>query len=369
MITPQDYPFMARAIALAKQGWYSTSPNPRVGCVIVKQDRIIGEGWHERAGSPHAEVHALAQAGLNAKDATAYVSLEPCSHHGRTPPCAMALVKAGVARVVYAMQDPNPDVSGRGLNLLREAGIEVDGPLLELDAKALNPGFIRRMIENMPLVIAKQGASLDGRTAMASGESQWITGPEARADVQKLRAASCAIVTGIGTVLKDDPQLTVRDEALAVNGIVRQPLRVVIDSRLRIPLAAKILQEPGQCMVVHAFDHAEKQQQLAAIGVECVKIVGVNGQVDLKAMLSYLAQRQCNQVMIEAGQQLVGAMQKAQLIDEYWLYMAPTLLGHLAQPLMQLPLDNMSEQQRFTLKDVRRIGDDVRFQLSFNRGA
>lgn len=363
MITSADYPFMAQAIQLARLGENSTSPNPRVGCVIVKNGQIIGEGWHQRAGTAHAEVHALNAAGKAAEGATVYVSLEPCSHYGRTPPCAKALIDAKVARVVYGMQDPNPEVSGRGVELLKAAGIDVAGPLLEADAKALNVGFIRRMQKGVPYVIAKQAASLDGRTAMASGESQWITGPEARADVQKLRAASCAIVTGIGTVLKDDPALTVRDESLAVEGVLRQPLRVVVDSRLRIPVSAKILSAPGRCIVVHAFDHADKQQQLAAIGVECVKLSTANGEVDLTELVAYLGKLQCNQVMVEAGQTLVGALQQAQLVDEFWLYMAPTLLGHLAQPLMQLPLNEMTEQQRLTLKDIRRIGNDVRFRL------
>lgn len=364
MISPADYPMMVRAVQLARLGWYSTSPNPRVGCVLVNaQQQIIGEGWHQKAGSAHAEVHALNAAGRAAKGATAYVSLEPCSHHGKTPPCAEALIKAGVARVVYGMQDPNPQVAGRGIALLKAAGIDVDGPLLEADARALNEGFIQRMTTNRPRVIAKLASSLDGRTAMASGDSQWITGSQARADVQKLRAESCAMMTGIGTVLQDNPQLNVRDAQLAVNGELRQPLRVVLDSRLRIPLTANILAVPGQCLVVHAFDHQQKQQDLAALGVECIKLANDKGQVDLPAVIDELARRQCNQLMIEAGQQLTGAFQQAGLIDELWLYMAPTLLGSQAQPLMHLPLNNMNEQQQWQLNDIRRIGNDVRWRL------
>src|SRR5690554_444728 len=365
MINLNDHPFMASAITLARRGLYSTSPNPRVGCIIVNQQgEIVGQGWHEKAGLGHAEINALKAAGTQAKGATAYVSLEPCSHHGKTPPCAEALIKAGISRVVYGMQDPNPAVAGRGIALLKAAGITVDGPLLEADANALNTGFIQRMQTGKPLVISKLASSLDGRTAMASGESQWITGPQARADVQKLRAASCAMITGIGSVLLDDPQLNVRDENLAVNGELRQPLHVIVDSRLRIPLKAKILAGPGRCLVIHAFDHEEKEQALNAIGVECLTLAKDDGQVDLNALIAYVGEHQCNQSMVEAGAKLNGAMQQLGLIDSLWLYMAPTLLGHLAQPLMHLPLSTMAEQHRWQLGDIRQIGNDVRWHLT-----
>lgn len=363
MILPIDYSFMAHAIQLAKKGWFTTSPNPRVGCLIVKEGEILGEGWHEKAGCAHAEVNALKAAGDNSKGATAYVSLEPCSHTGKTPPCAKALIEAGISRVVFGMQDPNPAVAGRGLQMLKDAGIEVIGPVLEADAKSLNRGFIQRMQSNKPWVFSKIACSLDGRTAMASGESKWITGPEARADVQRLRAESCAIITGVGTVLKDDPQINVRDQQFALNGNIRQPLRVIIDSRLRTPLDAKILTAEGKCLIIHAFEHPDKQQALATKGIECVKLADKNGQVDLALVIDWLAAQQCNQVMIEAGQTLNGAFAQAGLIDEYIIYMASTLLGSQAQPMMRLPLEQMSQQKRLKIKELRQIGCDVRWNL------
>lgn len=354
---------MAKAIQLAKKAWYHTTPNPRVGCLIVKSNTIIGEGWHERAGLAHAEINALHAAGANAQGATAYVSLEPCSHTGKTPPCADALINAGIARVVYGMQDPNPAVAGRGLQRLKDAGIDVVGPILEADAKALNKGFVQRMQTGKPFVFSKVACSLDGRTAMASGESQWITGPQARTDVQRLRAESCAIITGIATVLADDPQLTVRDQQYAAQDTIRQPLRVIVDSRLRIPLDAKILQAPGKCLVVHAFEHGEKQQALSRLGVECVKLTNADGQVDLLKLIELLGEKQCNHVMLEAGKTLNGAFLQAKLIDELHIYMASTLLGSQAQPLALLPFTNMSEQQRWHIADLRRIGNDVHWHL------
>lgn len=363
MSLANDHFFMAKAIQLAKKAWYHTSPNPRVGCVIVKNQQIIGEGWHEKAGLAHAEINALRAAGKQARGATAYVSLEPCSHTGKTPPCANALIEAGIARVVYGMQDPNPAVAGAGLKRLQEAGIEVYGPVLEADAKALNKGFIHCMQHNKPWVFSKIACSLDGRTAMASGESQWITGQEARADVQRLRAESCAIITGISTVLADNPQLNVRDQRYAFQGTIRQPLRVIIDSRLRLPLDAKIVTTPGQCLVIHASDNSEKQQALVKQGVECIKLANANGQVDLAKVIELLAEKQCNTVMVEAGKTLNGALIQAGLIDELHIYMASTFLGSQAQPLAQLNLAQMSEQKRWKIADLRRIGDDVHWRL------
>ena len=358
-----DLAWMAQAMALARRGRYGTSPNPAVGCVLVRNGQRIGEGWHRQAGGPHAEIHALQAAG-DARGATAYVTLEPCSHHGRTPPCADALVAAGIARLVYGMQDPNPAVAGRGLARLAAAGIAVHGPLLEADAQALNTGFIHRMRSGLPYVIGKSAASLDGRTAMASGESQWITGPAARADVQKLRAASCAILTGIGTVLQDDPQLTVRDATLAEAGLpLRQPLRVIVDSRLRIPLSARVLAGPGQALVVYATAAADNIRALQAAGVECLQLAGADGRVDLPALLAELGRRQVNQLMVEAGSGLTGSLVQQGLLNEWWLYMAPTVLGSQAQPLAGLSLSQMAEQRRWQIRDIRRIGDDVRWQL------
>jgi diaminohydroxyphosphoribosylaminopyrimidine deaminase/5-amino-6-(5-phosphoribosylamino)uracil reductase len=354
---------MARALELARLGLYSTSPNPRVGCVLVKQGQVMGEGWHAKAGCAHAEVNALVAAGDNARGATAYVTLEPCAHTGKTPPCADALIRAGVATVVYAMRDPNPLVAGKGLARLQEAGITVLGPILEADARALNPGFIQRMETGKPWVFAKAASSLDGRTAMQSGESQWITGTAARGDVQKLRARSCAIVTGVGTVMQDDPALTVRDMALSLMDELRQPLRVIVDSQLQTPLHARILQLPGKVLVVYAQASVEKQAQFAGAGIETQCLANSEGKVDLQAMMRELAKRQCNEVMVESGAKLLGALLREQLVDELYLYMAPTLLGSNARPLAALPFEHMHQQLRFTIKDMRKVGEDVRWQL------
>ncbi len=360
---------MARAIQLARNGWYSTSPNPRVGCVLVKNDRIIGEGWHKVAGDGHAEVNALVSARATSPSdimgATAYVTLEPCSHFGRTPPCADALIAAGIVKVVFGMRDPNPQVAGQGLERLHAAGIEVLGPVLEQDAKHLNAGFIQRMETGKPRVFAKAASSIDGRTAMQSGESQWITGVAARVDVQKLRAGSCAIVTGVGTVLQDNPALTVRDESLSAAGLpLRQPLRVIVDSHLQTPREAKILQQPGKALLVYAQASPERIEEFTAIDIETLCLCNAEGKVDLQELIVELANRQCNEVMLEAGAKLFGAFLKAQLIDEIYLYMAPTLLGSNARPLAALPIENMNEQIRFDVKDMRKVGDDVRWQLT-----
>lgn len=357
---------MARAIQLARRGLYSTSPNPRVGCVLLKNGKIIGEGFHQQAGRGHAEVNALAaarEAGCDVAGATAYVTLEPCSHHGKTPPCADALVAAGVRRVVIGMLDPNPLVSGRGIARLADAGIEVHAPLLEDEARALNPGFIKRMETGLPWVFAKTASSLDGRTAMRSGESQWITGPAARADVQKLRARSCAIVTGMGTVREDNPALTVRDESLALPGmLLRQPLRVILDSQLRIDPAAKILEQPGNVLLVHASDNPAKQAELNGKGVETVQLANAEGRIDLQALLQELAGRQCNEVMLESGATLLGAFLQAGLVDELVCYQAPCLLGSDARPLAELPLTAMAEKIALDILSIRQVGDDIRIQ-------
>lgn len=360
-----DRRLMARAVQLAARGLYTTEPNPRVGCVLAKDGQIVGEGWHVRAGDGHAEVNALAQAGDAAQGATAYVTLEPCSHVGKTPPCADALVKAGVSRVVAAMQDPNPQVAGQGLARLRAAGISVDCGLLEAESRALNPGFIQRMQKNLPWVRLKLAMSMDGRTAMASGESQWITGPEARADVQRLRARSGAVVSGADSVLLDDSALTVRaselglDPELSDAAAARQPLRVLIDGRLRVPLDRRLFREAGPVLVVCAesqpSETAYLQQQL-----ELLSLPGPDGKVDLPLLLRELAARGCNEVLVESGAALAGAFWRAGLVDELIVYMAPRLLGSRARPLLELPFDTMAEAMDVEITDMRAIGRDWR---------
>ncbi|SDS82219.1 diaminohydroxyphosphoribosylaminopyrimidine deaminase / 5-amino-6-(5-phosphoribosylamino)uracil reductase [Halopseudomonas sabulinigri] len=360
-----DREWMSRALELAARDLYTTEPNPRVGCVLVQGDALVGEGWHVQAGEGHAEVNALAQAGERARGATAYVTLEPCSHTGKTPPCADALIKAGVSRVVAAMQDPNPLVAGQGLQRLRDAGIAVDCGLLEAQAQALNPGFIKRMQQGLPWVRVKLAMSLDGRTAMASGESKWITGPAARADVQRLRARSGAVISGADSVLLDDSALTVRaselglpdDEAAAA--VQRQPLRVLIDSLRRVPLEQRFFRETGPTLVIStsAEQAAESYQ---AIGSELLALPGDDGKVDLTTVLRTLAERGCNEVLVEAGAALSGAFWRAGLVDELIVYMAPRLLGSQARPLMQLPFESMSEAMDVAVSDMRAIGQDWR---------
>jgi diaminohydroxyphosphoribosylaminopyrimidine deaminase/5-amino-6-(5-phosphoribosylamino)uracil reductase len=350
-----DSRWMAHALHLAERGLYTTSPNPRVGCVLVKDGKVVGEGWHERAGEPHAEVHALRAAGIAARGATAYVTLEPCSHHGRTPPCAEALVAAGVARVVAAMRDPNPLVAGTGIAKLRAAGIAVECGLMEAAACELNAGFISRMTRGNPRVRSKIAASLDGRTALKNGTSQWITGEAARRDVQHWRARSCAVLTGIGTVLADDPRLNVREIPTE-----RQPLRVVLDSELRISSKARILQN-GQTLIYTASPEAARHRALRASGVEVVTLAGADGKVDLPAVMSELAQRGINEVLVEAGRTLNGALLQAGLVDELVLYLAPQLLGDVARGLADLG-EFTQLQQRVNLQwqDVRQVGGDLR---------
>ncbi|WP_236179974.1 bifunctional diaminohydroxyphosphoribosylaminopyrimidine deaminase/5-amino-6-(5-phosphoribosylamino)uracil reductase RibD [Pseudomonas mosselii] len=357
-----DAHYMARAVELARKGLYSTHPNPRVGCVIVRDGEVVGEGWHVRAGEPHAEVHALRQAGERARGACAYVTLEPCSHHGRTPPCADALVKAGVARVVAAMQDPNPQVAGNGLQRLREAGIEVASGVLEAEARALNPGFLKRMVQGLPFVRAKLAMSLDGRTAMASGESQWITGPAARAAVQRLRARSSVVLTSAESVLFDQARMTVRgeelglDDALTTLALSRPPLRVLVDGRLRLPLDAPFFQA-GPALVVTA---AGEDPRYAAAGHELINLPGSEGRVDLPALLRTLAGRGVNEILLEAGAGLVGAFARQGLVDEYQLFVAGTFLGSDARPLLDWPLSKMSEAPRLKITEMRAVGDDWR---------
>ena len=348
-----DSQWMALALRLAERGLFTTSPNPRVGCVLVKDGKVVGEGWHERAGEPHAEVHALRAAGKLARGATAYVTLEPCSHHGRTPPCADALIAAGVKRVVAALQDPNPLVAGRGIARLRAAGIEVDSGLMEATARELNIGFVARMSRGMPWVRSKIAASLDGHTALNNGTSKWITGEAARSDVQHWRARSCAMLTGVGTVLADDPLLNVRIES------GRQPLRVILDSQLRMPPAARIL--GGGALIYTASADTAKCAALQQKGAEVVQLPGTNGQIDLSSVLRDLAQRGCNEVLVEAGRTLNGALLQAGLVDELVLYLAPQLLGDAARGMADLgELTQLQQRVELHWQDVRQVGGDLR---------
>ncbi|MCL7931247.1 bifunctional diaminohydroxyphosphoribosylaminopyrimidine deaminase/5-amino-6-(5-phosphoribosylamino)uracil reductase RibD [Halomonas llamarensis] len=370
--TPDDHYFMARALHLAERGLYTTDPNPRVGCVIVRHGEVVGEGFHARAGEPHAEIHALDAAGTNAEGATAYVTLEPCSHTGRTGPCALALVKAKVARVVVAMVDPNPQVSGRGILLLEEAGVQVDVGLLEADARQLNPGFIARMAQKRPFVRLKMAMSLDGRTAMSSGESQWITGPEARCHVQRLRARSSAVLSGVASVIMDDSRLTLRAEQLQLPNadevVTRQPLRVILDTRLRLPLAAACLSAPGRTLIITTSAHSpEKRAKLEQAGADVqVLPAAEGGRIDLRQLLSWLAENeQVNELLVETGATLAGAMLAADAVDEMQLFVAPTLLGGDARPLFALPgLSKMADQRRLTIHDIRAVGQDWRVVAS-----
>lgn len=363
----QDEIWMARALELARRGRFTTTPNPNVGCVIVRNGELVGEGYHFRAGEPHAEVHALRMAGEKAKGATAYVTLEPCSHHGRTPPCCDALIAAGVSRVVAAMQDPNPEVAGRGLYRLQQAGIEVTHGLMMQEAEAINRGFLKRMRTGFPWVQLKMGASLDGRTAMASGESQWITSPEARRDVQRLRAESSAILSTSATVLADNPSLTVRWQELSQEirtdyalDTLRQPVRVVIDSHNQLTPEHRIISQPGETWLA--------RQQADSLSwpenVEQFTVPRHNGQADLVSLMMLLGRRQINTVWVEAGATLAGALLAAGLVDELIVYMAPKLLGDSARGLCHLPgLAHLADAPAFTFSDIRQVGPDLRLIL------
>ncbi len=350
-----DHGMMARALQLAERALWTTSPNPRVGCVLVRDGEIVGEGWHVRAGEPHAEVHALRAAGERARGATAYVTLEPCSHYGRTPPCAEGLIAAGVSRVVAAMEDPNPLVAGRGLAMLRAAGIDTACGLLAEAAQELNIGFVSRMTRGRPWVRLKTAASLDGKTALNNGVSQWITGPDARRDGHRWRARACAILTGIGTVRDDDPRLDVREVETT-----RQPLRVIVDSRLETPPTARILQG-GPVLLAAAVDDAERANLLKAAGAEILLLPNAAGKVELPALLNALAARGINEVHVEAGWKLNGSLLREGLVDELLLYMAPCLIGHHAAGLFNLPeLSDLAGKRPLSLRDVRQVGGDIR---------
>jgi len=347
---PLDHAMMRRALVLAEKGLYTATPNPRVGCVLVRDGVVVGEGWHENAGAPHAEANALAAAGAAARGATAYVSLEPCNHHGRTPPCAAALVAAGVVRVVAAVRDPNPQARD-GAGTLAAAGVKVEHGLLEEEARELNIGFFSRMTRARPWVRMKIAATLDGRTALADGRSQWITGPEARRDGHHWRARACALLTGIGTVKSDDPRLTVREVETP-----RQPLRVVVDSRVEIPQGARILQAGGQVLLFSAVapKHALK-------GAEQIVLPNPAGKVDLPGLLRELARRGVNELHVEAGFRLNGSLVREGCVDEFLLYLNPSFLGDGAQGMLDLPpFDSLDRRPRLALRSVERLGDDLR---------
>ena len=354
----QDAVFMAKALMLAKKGRYTTAPNPRVGCLLVKNNQIIAEGWHKKTGQGHAEVEALKQV-TDAKGATAYVTLEPCSHHGKTPPCCDALIKAGVSRVVVAMQDPNPLVAGNGLKKLQQAGIDVVCGILEEDAKKINRGFIKRMTQGLPFIRSKLAMSLDGRTAMANGESKWITGDKARADVQYLRAESSAILTGINTILADDPSLNVRLEE-----DVLQPVRVILDTHLKTPINTKMAKLAGRSIILTCCDNEIKKQPLENAGFEVYIVEKKQGRLDLEAVFRLLAKMQINEVLVEAGAVLNGALLESNLVDEWIVYMAPVILGDKGRGLFNMPsLQTMADKKILHLRQTRQVGNDLKLIL------
>ena len=380
MWTAPDYLHMSHALKIARRGLYSTDPNPRVGCVIIRDDIVLAEGWHKKAGQPHAEIEALKKineknASVNATGATCYVSLEPCTHHGRTSPCTEALIAAGIRKVVAATIDPNPLVAGKGMQRLNAAGIETTSGLMEIQARELNPGFEMRMKHGRPFVRCKLAMSLDGKTALSNGESHWISGEEARMDVQKLRARCSAVMTGVRTVLADNPSMNVRspeafgwtDEEWAENG--QQPLRVILDSGLDIPDDAKILNLPGDVIIFHASRDEERKKKLADIGVELVAVDAKRGAGFLKYVLTYLAEeKEINEILLETGWRLSGAMLQTGFVDELIIYLVPTLLGQDAKGMFQLPMiEKMSDRVALNFSDIRMVGQDIRIKATINK--
>lgn len=370
MSNVSDHRYMARALALAYRGLFTTAPNPRVGCVIVRKGHIVGEGWHERVGCAHAEINALARAGEDAQGATAYLTLEPCCHEGRTPPCTDALIRAGMRRVVVAMSDPNPRIAGGGLKQLAAAGIEVYEGIARNEAEQLNPGFIMRMKHGRPFVRCKIAMSTDGRTAMASGESRWITGSAARRDVQYFRARSSVVLTGSGTVSMDNPSLTVRHEDLEAHSPPMQPVRVVLDTSLKIPAQSKLLSPPGRTMIVTGPSRQQPTQHFAKPDVDVIELPTTNERIDLHALMDFLAREEANEVLLEAGPTLNGAMLQAGLIDELVIYVAPVLMGSEARGLFDLPgLERMSQRVGLNVKDIRAVGEDWRITATIQPSA
>lgn len=357
-----DNDMMARALRLAKRGLYTTDPNPRVGCVIVRGEEIVGEGYTSPVGGPHAEANALSMAGLRAHGSTVYVTLEPCSHHGRTPPCSEALIRAGVKRVVYALGDPNPLVNGGGSSALTAAGVKITSGLMAAQARELNIGFFHRMSTGLPWVTLKLGASIDGKIALANGVSQWITSDESRADVQRQRARSSAILTGVGTVLADDPLLTIRSPEIEMLG--RKVLRVVCDSKLRTPLAAKLFADAGPVLVLTGSVEADRKAALAKSGAEVANVELDASGVDLRDALKMLAKRGCNEVLVEAGPTLSGRMIERGLVNELLVYMAPCVLGESARSMFKTAtLESLASRWQFQVHDVGRSGADVRLRF------
>lgn len=359
-----DQHYMQLALSLAKRGLYTCAPNPRVGCVMVNHGRVVAEGWHQQTGQAHAETNALALAGEQADQATCYVTLEPCCHHGRTPPCVDALINAGIKRVVIAMRDPNPQVAGKGIAALRQQGIEVIEGICQEQAEAINVGFSKRMRYGLPWVRAKLAISLDGRIAMTSGESQWITSPAARDDGQHWRARSSAIMTGMGSLLADDPKLTVR-----LYDVRQQPYRVVVDSQLRTPINAQLLQQSGKTLIFTCSDDQAKADALQQAGAEIIMAPSMQQRVDLRYVMQQLAELACNEVHIEAGGILTGALLQQGLIDEMLIYIAPIFLGHAAKPMLQLPgLTHLAEALQCQYQAVEKLGDDLRVQILVAKG-
>ncbi len=354
MLSSNDEVFLRRAVKIAENGLFSARPNPRVGCVIVKNGRVIGEGWHVRAGEAHAEINALASASDSTAGADVYVSLEPCSHTGRTPPCVDALIEAGVARVITATTDPNPKVYGEGVNRLRASGIEVVVAESDFGAAELNNGFFKRMLTGRPQIRLKIAATLDGRTAARDGSSRWITGAEARADVHRLRARSCAVVTGIGTVLADDPRLTAR-----VDGVLAQPIRVIVQGRRRIPMDARLFNEPGRIVLVQPESDCSNEALPDDVGT--VVFSDGSGSVDLKALTRFLSEQECNEVLIESGPKLSGAFLAQGLVDEIWVYQSAGLLGDRGRAMFELDgVNTIADQMALHLKEVTRMEEDLR---------
>ncbi len=368
MAFKSDFQYMAHALKLAGRGLYTTAPNPRVGCVIVRDDKIVGEGWHQYSGQPHAEIRALESAGKSAHGATVYVTLEPCCHHGLTPPCTDALIRTGVRRVVIAMKDPNPVVSGNGIKELIQAGITVESGVMQKSAAELNPGFISRMQKGRPYVRCKLAMSLDGRTAMASGESRWITSPPARRDVHLLRARSSAIITGINTILADDPLMTVRDVDISE---YIQPLRIIVDTRLRTPENAKILSQKGRIIIATASHDTNISLNISKHdNIEVLQFPLKGRHVNLSSLMEALAIQQINEVLIEAGPELSSGMLTAGLIDELIIYMAPHLMGSTAQPLFKLPgISEMTDRIDIEITDIRAVGKDWRITAKVNNAS
>ncbi len=356
-----DFDYMARAIALAKNGLFSATPNPRVGCVLVKQNHIIAEGWHNRAGFEHAEIHALKNATQSTHDATAYVTLEPCSHFGKTPPCCDALIQAGIKRLVIAMQDPNPIVSSRGIEKCRQAGIEITTGVLEHEATQLNLGFIKRMTQQRPFIRSKIAMSLDGRTALENGESQWITSEFSRVDVHQLRAQSCAILTGINTVLVDNPSLNAR---VNTTKTLIQPIRVILDTRLQMPLDAKMLTLEGQTWILTCNNNRHKIAELEKRNAQVFVLAEKNNQLDLNSVFHFLAEKQINEVLIEAGAKLNGALLNENWVDEWIIYMATCVLGDKGRGVFSLPLvQTMNDKKQLSIRDIRYFGQDLKLTL------